>query len=239
MSSPVKAAGVAATLASSRLASLDRMEQRARRTYRSAGVAARARHHDLGSRHRRARGPRAADRLRRSRRDAAGHRRCLRGRRQRGGPGIPARFRRAPVRGGPRHEGRHRPCSDGGRSVDTSRRALLRSARRVAAPGSAPITSTCGRCTPGARRPRSRRPLRRSTRPSAVVAPATSASRTTRGGRQRTPRRGSAPGRAGHRSPAPRWSTPCSSAGSSARCSRPARLSASACSPGRRWAAGS
>ena len=75
---------------------------------RPRGLAARAGHDDLGQPDRRARGPRAADRLRRGRRHAARHRAHLRRRRVRGAARPAARRRRRPRRRRPRDQGRRR-----------------------------------------------------------------------------------------------------------------------------------
>ena len=196
------------------------------------------RHDDLGPRHRRARGARAADRLRRGRRHPASTPR----------PATPtARSEEllgsllgdvvAPRRGRARHQGRDLARAAAARVLDTSRGYLLstldaslqrlgvdhvdlwqvhvwfdddaRSRRRSAALDFAVSD-----------RPRGvRRDLQ-----------------LHRLADRARPRPGSGPCRAGRRWPRPRWSTRCSTAGSSTRCCRPRRRSASACCPGRRWA---
>ena len=67
------------------------MQQRSRRRDRPEGVPSRSRHHDLGTRHRRARGARPAHRLRRGGRHPGRHRRRLRQRRSRGAHRHPDR----------------------------------------------------------------------------------------------------------------------------------------------------
>ncbi len=76
--------------------------------HRTLGVAPGPGHDDLGPRHRRARGARAAGRLRRRRRHARGHRRGLHRRRLRAVDRFAARRRLRPRRGRDRHQGRRR-----------------------------------------------------------------------------------------------------------------------------------
>ena len=217
---------------------LGRMQQRSLGSHRPQGLPARPRHDDLGPRHRRARGPRPADRLRRGRRHPPRHR---------------GRLRRRRLRGADRHA-----CSatwsPATRSCWRPRPGISRRTGRARSP-----TPRAGTCSPPST-PRCRRlgvdhvdlwqvhvwtdetPRRGDARPRSTTRwrPAgrrTSASPTTPAGRPRRPPPGSARCPGGRRWPPPRWSTPCSTAGSSTRsCPRP-RRSASACCPGRRWAA--
>ena len=78
---------------------------------RPQGLPAGARHPHLGARHRRARGPRPADRVHRGRRHPRRHRGRLRRRRLRGADRLAHRRRRGPRRPRHRHQGRHQPGS--------------------------------------------------------------------------------------------------------------------------------
>ena len=107
------------------------------RTQRPGRLAARARHDDLGPRHRRGRRRRPAARLRRRRRHAGRHRRHLLRRRQRAGA-RPAARRRRPARRGPgRDQGlrRRRQGADGPRHQPRATCSVR--ARRLAAPAAA------------------------------------------------------------------------------------------------------
>ena len=126
----------------------------------------------------------------------------------------------------------------GARVMDTSRGYLLRCLDSVAARGSASTRSTCGRCTCGPTRRRSRRRCRRSTpRWSTGRAAYVGVSNWERLADRPGAPPGSGPCRAGRRWSRPRWSTRCSTAASSTRWCRPRGSSASGSCPGRRWAA--
>ena len=203
------------------------------RAHRPHGLPARPGHDDLGPRHRRARGPRPAGRVRRGRRHAARHRCRLRRRRVRGAARPAARRRSSPAT----------------RSCWPPRRAFGPAA---ASASSTPRAATCcarldaslerlgvdhvdlWQVHSGPTTPRSRRRSPRSTTRSPPAARRTSGSATTRAGRPRRPRPGSAPSRGGPPWPPPRSSTPCSTAASSTRCFRPPRRSGWACCRGRR-----
>ncbi|CAA9330478.1 MAG: Aldo/keto reductase, SCO1670 family, partial [uncultured Nocardioidaceae bacterium] len=118
------------------------------RPHRAAGLPSRARHADLGSRHRRARGARPAQGVRRGRRDAARHRRRVRRRRVGGAHRVAARRRGESRRRRPGHQGRGpagpRRCRGGARPGG-------RRLPRVAAPLARPV--------PAAARHRPRRPV--------------------------------------------------------------------------------
>ena len=212
------------------------MQQRFLGCHGPLGLAPGPGHDDLGPRHRRARGARAAGRLRRGRRHARRHRRGLHRRRLRAADRLPARRRVRPRRDRARHQGRRR-APRGERFTNASRGHLVSSLdaslERLGVDhvdlwqvhtwvDDAPLEETLSR--PGLRR-------------DAAGGRRTSASATTTAGSPRRPPPGSAPCRAGPRWPPTRWSTPCSTGPSRPRSSRPRRRSASASCRGRRWAA--
>ena len=170
---------------------------------RPGGVAAGARHDDVGPRHRRGRGGSAAHRLRRRRRHPGRHRRRLRRRRQRAHPRAPAGRRRPAVRRADRDQGR-RPHASRRRWAAARRAGTCWPRSTPRSSGSASTTSTSGSCTPGTTPPRSRRPWPR-------CDPAVSSGRTRYVGDQQLHRLADRPGghlAAGLAGPQPRGEHP-------------------------------